>query len=149
MSIGKKLLMGFGMVIVLLLIVMMISYLSSQSIKDEGESIVIQAKDARTEYMNFKNIDTFESELKEMLQYVLRLGYVTNVGEQEEMFQAYQKMFVAIEEKAKKDGFYKLLEGELNTLNKTVEQIFTQKEAELTALSELAADKSTTDEMRE
>ncbi|MFW6262413.1 MAG: methyl-accepting chemotaxis protein [Thermotogota bacterium] len=148
MSIGKKLLWGFGMVIVLLLIVMMISYLSSQSIKEEGESIVIQAKDARTEYVTYKNIDTFESDLKNMLQYVLRLGYVTNSEEQKQMFEDYQNMFVAIEQQAKKNGFYSLLENELIHLNESVEQIFNQKESELTALSELTADSQAADELR-
>ncbi len=148
MSIGKKLLIGFGLIILLLLVVMMISYLSSQSIKAEGESIVVQAKDARTEYMNFKNIDIFESDLKDMLQYVLRLGYVTNIEEQEQMFDEYQKMFNEIQKLAKDNDFYSLLEAELMQLNQSVEQIFTQKGTELTALSELASDSATADDIR-
>ena len=148
MTIGKKLMLGFGLIIVLLLIVMLISFISSQSIKDEGESIVIQAKDARSEYKQFTNIDTFESDLKDMLQYVLRLGYVTNTDEQEMMFEEYKKMFSAVEELSKTNGFFSLLELELTKLNDSVEKIFTQKALELDALSQLSADKVTAEDIR-
>lgn len=129
-------------------VVMMISYLSSQSINSEGESIVVQAKDARTEYSKSKDIDVFESDLKDMMQYVLRLGYVTNIEEQEKMFEKYQKLFVGIQELAKENGFYSLFEAGLIQLNESVEQIFTQKGSELVALSELASDSAAADGIR-
>ena len=149
MSIGKKLLMGFGLIVVLLLVVMVISFVSSQRIKVEGETIVDQARDARIEYTEFTSIDFFESDLKDMIQYVLRLGYVTNSQEREEMYVEYQRMFQAIVKLAQEDGFYPLLESELMGLNDNVEEIFAQKTAELAALSELSADKSSADEIRE
>ena len=148
MSIGKKLLMGFGLIVILLLVVMMISFVSSQSIKTEGETIVDQAKDARIEYTEFTNIDTFEADLKDMIQYVLRLGYVTNAQEREEMYVDYQKLFQAIVKLAQENGFYSILETELKGLNDNVEEIFAQKTAELAALTELSADKSSADEIR-
>jgi len=118
------------------------STLSSSRIEEEGQKIEKQIIQAKQEFTDFKSIDIFESELKEMLQLVLRLGYVSKEDKAEEMYQEYQTQLNSIVKNAKEKQLYQDLKEELDNLNQHVEGVFSYKN------DEIASEKSISDERK-
>jgi len=118
------------------------STLSSSGIEEEGQKIEKQIIEAKQEFTDFKSIDIFESELKEMLQLVLRLGYVSKEDKAEEMYQEYQTQLNSIVKNAKEKQLYQDLKEELDNLNQHVEGVFSYKN------DEIASEKSISDERK-
>ena len=142
MSITKRIILAFVIVVAFFTLILVMSTLSSSRIEEEGQKIEKQIIQAKQEFTDFKSIDIFESELKEMLQLVLRLGYVSKEDKAEEMYQEYQTQLNSIVKNAKEKQLYQDLKEELDNLNQHVEGVFSYKN------DEIASEKSISDERK-
>jgi len=142
LSITKRIILAFVIVVAFFTLILVMSTLSSSRIEEEGQKIEKQIIQAKQEFTDFKSIDIFESELKEMLQLVLRLGYVSKEDKAEEMYQEYQTQLNSIVKNAKEKQLYQDLKEELDNLNQHVEGVFSYKN------DEIASEKSISDERK-
>lgn len=78
LSISKKIIFSFSAVIVFLLLLLLLSYNSSSQIEKEGANIKEQVGFAKEEHIKAKEVQMFSDKINNMVQTILKLGYISD-----------------------------------------------------------------------
>jgi len=149
MTITKKILIAFGVVIALFVLILIMSTLSSLMIEEEGENIAQQISNAKQEFNVFKRTDEFETRIREMMELVLSLGYINELDKEEEMYEQYLTRIEQITTQAREEGVYAIIKEELQQLKADVEEVFKYKKTEIEAQNTLKEERKGLDELEE
>src|SRR6056297_3279436 len=137
-SIVKKIILGFGILVVLLILIFSFQYFSSIKIETEGKAIQNQINDSKTIFTDFNTVNHLSDSIKALLQDIYKIGYIQQLQTLSELEEQISQQILTIESMATSDEIYVTIEEDFMKLKLQKDTLFIQKENELNALLTLA-----------
>lgn len=137
MKISMKLLVGFTVIIIILVLVLLVSTISNREVVQQADVVINQTDASENELLEFNKYNELDDGIKEMIQRVLNLGYVSTIEEKDQIQQQYQtsvenvKTLIAGSEN--EEDYLKIV-GEIEG---RVQEVFDYKESEILSQREL------------
>jgi methyl-accepting chemotaxis protein len=131
MKITTKVLLGFVVIVILLVIISLTSTLSFNKLEDFGLTIKDNLSISENSYHAFSEISGLKDNETEMLQEVLLLGYVNSNEEMEAYKLSFEKKYNTFSDELNNISENELIVYDLSLLRETVNAIFELKEKEL------------------
>ncbi len=138
MKITVKLLIGFSVIIGLLLMTFVITYFTNMEIKKESEEIQSNVVASQADFDFFRNIKNFQNSQQELVNEVMKLGYVTNEEDAMILKSEFDEKLEQIKSNARDLGILEL-GGHLDSLASNVDDIFSFKAEELYSTKNMVA----------
>lgn len=127
MTISKKMIISFAIVIVLFAALFALSMLSERGISAEGDAISEKLVTSQEVFGDFQEISGFSDKIGAMLLTVLKLGYAKDIETEESLMNQFNESFSEIETKAKELGVYELLIEDFNNIRGQVDAVYINK----------------------
>src|SRR6056297_261063 len=137
MKISTKLLVGFTVIIIILVLVLFVSTISNRQVVQQANTVLNQTDASEMELLEFRRFNELDNGIKEMIQTVLNLGYVASIEEMEKIQQQYQtsveNVKALLTESANEDSYLK----SISDIEQQVQKVFDYKEREILSQREL------------
>src|SRR6056297_18782 len=140
MKISTKLLVGFTVIILILILVLLVSTISNKAVVQQADNAIKQTDASEKELLDFRLYNDVDNGIKEMIQTVLNLGYVSTLEEKEQVQQQFQ---IAVE------NLTTIISGsedeetylqKISEIQASVEDVFNYKESEILSQKDLLND---------
>jgi hypothetical protein len=95
MTISKKMIISFAIVIVLFAALFALSMLSERGISAEGDAISEKLVTSQEVFGDFQEISGFSDKIGDMLLTVLKLGYAKDIETEESLMNQFNESFSA------------------------------------------------------
>jgi len=138
MSISGKVLTGFLIIIVLLATIFVFSFFSASNMEESGRHIETELQDVEGEFGLYRETTDFTEKINNMLQSVLRMGYISEIKKQDEQYNMFNREMVETVKQAKELSIYEQFKTKLEELQNNVDGIYNYKIDQITAEKELA-----------
>ncbi|MEA1884018.1 MAG: HAMP domain-containing methyl-accepting chemotaxis protein [Thermotogota bacterium] len=138
MSIVKRIVIGFGVLVLLLVLIFLFQFFSSGKIEREGSNIQNQINDSKIVFTDFNTINHLSDSIKALLQDIYKIGYIQELQALTVLEEKLNQQIVAIETLTGSNEMALSIEKDLEELNSEKQTLLTQKENELTAHLALA-----------
>ncbi|HPE41434.1 MAG TPA: hypothetical protein PLI77_10150, partial [Bacteroidales bacterium] len=137
MKISNKLLVGFTVIIIILVLVFLLSTISNKEVVMQADTVLEQTKVSELELLEFRRYNKLDDGIKEMIQTVLNLGYVATIEEETNV----QNKFTDSVENVKQiisghEGEEKYLE-KISQIEKNVIEVFDYKSTEIVSQKDM------------
>jgi len=127
MTIAKKLILSFSVIIVLLAIILFFSYQALQKADTEGDVITGEVALSRTEFNHFSRVSIFSEEVNTLIRIVLRIGYANDAESLEPLMIQFDNYFYQLLEDMNSLNLSETLSAEFNELKSSVDIIYRNK----------------------
>ncbi|MEA1883358.1 MAG: methyl-accepting chemotaxis protein [Thermotogota bacterium] len=131
MTISKKLFFSFALIIILFAVIFALSLLSTSQIQSDGDQIKKTVNISRDVFLEFKDVEEFSNAINEMLQIVLKMGYVDDLEDQDDLLKLFQQQHEHIISQAKNLNLFDQLETQLQNIAYEVEGVYSNKIEEI------------------
>jgi methyl-accepting chemotaxis protein len=131
MTISKKLFFSFALIIILFAVIFALSLLSTSQIQSDGDQIKKTVNISRDVFLEFKDVEEFSNAINEMLQIVLKMGYVDDLEGQSDLLYLFQQKHEHIISQAKSLNLFSQLETQLQDIAYEVEGVYSNKTEEI------------------
>ncbi|MFP4461298.1 MAG: methyl-accepting chemotaxis protein [Thermotogota bacterium] len=137
MKISTKLLVGFTVIIIILVLVLLVSTISNTDVVKQADRVLKQTDASEIELLEFRRYNQLDNGIKEMIQTVLNLGYVASIQEKEQTQQQFQSsvenLKILISNAANEEKYLQAIAE----IEKGVQEVFDYKESEIMSQREL------------
>lgn len=127
MTISKKVFISFSIIVVLFAVIFALTLMSSSNIQKDGEKINVAVSDSRVIFTDFKTVEELSLEINEMLQIVLKMGYVDDLETLDSLYSDYNNKYEEIIKKSKEFNLHSLLVQNLEDIDYQVEMVYSNK----------------------
>ncbi len=151
MKITTKLFLSFFAIIGLMIAVFLVSQFSSWATINESKKINENVDIANTSFEKYQKVVDFEREVEDLIEYVLKLGYVTDENMKNDLQKSYSEQMKKVRNIIQSLGMEKTysdnIVSALDNVDDTVNDIFTFKTEELDSQAQLVELKDKTSEL--
>lgn len=127
MTISQKVFLSFTLIVVLFAVIFLLTVLSSSNIQKDGEKISLAVSDSQEIFFDFKQVEELSLAINEMLQTVLKMGYVDDPETLDTLYSDFKTKYDAITVKAESLGLRSELEKNLEDIHYQVETVYSNK----------------------
>ncbi len=137
MTISKKVILGFLILVALFFVISVLTLFSSNMIKDEGVKIKDEVDSANSQFTEYEQVKVFSSQINDMLQTTLKMGYINHAQDLDLLYQTFNSQFSAIVEKSKALEVYDELEETFTDIKYQIDSVYSYKMDEITGIKDL------------
>ena len=137
MTISKKVIIGFTILIALFVVISVLTFLSSAKIEEEGTNIKGEVDSVSDQFLNYEQVSQFSTEIDAMLQTLLKMGYVFDVQTLDDLYGQLTAQMNQITNRAKELALYDNVKNELLEIGQEADQVYTFKSQEILHTNEL------------
>src|SRR6056297_245773 len=137
MKISTKLLVGFTVIIIILVLVLLVSTISNREVVAQADTVLAQTDASENELLEFRRYNELESGIKEMIQTVLNLGYVATIEEEKNIQEQYSSSVENVKESISGYENEETYFQTISQIDDYVKEVFDYKEAEILSQEDL------------
>jgi len=130
-TISKKVIIGFTILIALFVVISVLTFLSSTKIEQEGTTIKSEVDSVSDQFLDYEQVSEFSTEIDTMLQKVLEMGYIFDIQTLEALNDKLTAQMNQITVRAKELGLYDVVQNELLAIAQEADQVYTFKSQEI------------------
>ncbi len=137
MKISTKLLVGFTVIIIILVLVLLVSTISNREVVQQADTVLNQTDASEIELLQFRSYNEVDNGIKEMIQTVLNLGYVATISEKEQIQEQYQASVENLKALVSGNENQEVYLKEISLIEDYVQNVFDYKESEILSQRDL------------
>ena len=139
MTISKRVILGFTILIALFAVISVLTILSSNKIEEEGIKIKGEVESVSEQFIEYEEVSDFSAQINSMLQTVLKMGYIFNLDNLKVLNDELDVEIVNITDKAKELKLYEEMKTGFTEIEQEVESVFKYKTDEISGTNELSS----------
>ncbi len=138
MTISKRVILGFSILVVLFVVISVLTLLSSDKIEAEGSKIKDEVDAVSEQFINYEQVSEFSTQINGMLQTVLKMGYIFNLEHLSDLYDQLNFEQANISKRAQELNLYEEMKDGLEEINKEVEGVYSYKSKEVKRTNDLS-----------
>lgn len=138
MSIVKKIVIGFGILVLLLVLIFFLQFFSSSKIENEGANIQKQITNSKDLFVDFNTVNQLSDSIKALLQEIYKIGYIQELQALKDLEKKINRQIADMESMIGSHAIPQLVKSDLESLKTEKDTLLAQKENELNAQLTLA-----------
>lgn len=139
MTISKRVIFGFSILVALFAVISVLTLLSSGKIESEGNKIKDEVDAVSEQFINYEQVSEFSTQINSMLQTVLKMGYIFDLEHLNDLFEQLDSKQVNISKRAQELNLYEDMKDGLEEITKEVEGVYSYKSKEIKRTNDLNA----------
>jgi methyl-accepting chemotaxis protein len=136
-TISKRVIIGFSILVALFAVISVLTLLSSWKIDAEGSKIKDEVDAVSEQFINYEQVSEFSTEINGMLQTVLKMGYIFDLEHLNDLYDQLSSEQSNISKRAQELNLYEDTKDSLEEITKEVEGVYSYKSKEINRTNDL------------